>query len=282
VLSEQIGDFVLEKNLINQWSLTSVTDLAVTPYSHLYQAYSNTLNLNVVVKVAGSRQDSVREAQALSAYAGVGCARLIDYNKEFGAALIEKICPGTSLSIEFPDQDEQATISLCQLIGRLPKIWNERSNIEKLVDRVKALEHPSNNIEKIRLKALELTGYLLASSGHQVFLHGDLHHDNVILSHERGYVAIDPKGVIGEIEYEVAAFMCNPIDQLPKVNGLLDVFENRLSIFREQLGLNLERVKMWTYVHAAMACMWAEEDGVSNSPFLYLARFLENNSFIQL
>ena len=44
-------------------------------------------------------------------------------------------------------------------------------------------------------------------------LHGDLHYANIIWSEQHGYVAIEPKGVIGEREYEIP---------LPRLNEPLD------------------------------------------------------------
>ncbi len=51
--------------------------------------------------------------------------------------------------------------------------------------------------------------HLLATERETTTLHGDLHHDNV-LSSPHGWLAIDPKGTIGERTYEVANLLCNP------------------------------------------------------------------------
>jgi len=44
-----------------------------------------------------------------------------------------------------------------------------------------------------------------------VVLHGDLHHFNILSSGDR-WLAIDPKGIIGEPEFEPAAYLENKID----------------------------------------------------------------------
>lgn len=44
-------------------------------------------------------------------------------------------------------------------------------------------------------------------------LHVDLHHDN-ILQNGNEWLVIDPKGVVGEPAYEVAAFIHNPMPEL--------------------------------------------------------------------
>ncbi len=56
----------------------------------------------------------------------------------------------------------------------------------------------------------ELAQELLLSQGEPVLLHGDLHHYN-LLQHQDTWLAIDPKGVVGEREFEIGAFLRNPV-----------------------------------------------------------------------
>src|SRR5207244_1723119 len=53
---------------------------------------------------------------------------------------------------------------------------------------------------------------LCGSQRHRQLLHGDLHHYNVLFDARRGWLAIDPKGVVGELEYEVGAALRNPYE----------------------------------------------------------------------
>jgi streptomycin 6-kinase len=43
-----------------------------------------------------------------------------------------------------------------------------------------------------------------------VALHGDIHHGNILDFGERGWLAIDPKGLIGERGFDYANNFCNP------------------------------------------------------------------------
>ncbi|HKA75114.1 MAG TPA: aminoglycoside phosphotransferase family protein [Xanthobacteraceae bacterium] len=54
-------------------------------------------------------------------------------------------------------------------------------------------------------RACALFGELTPSPGERKLLHGDLHHDNILWDATRGWVAVDPKGVIGEPAYEFGA-----------------------------------------------------------------------------
>lgn len=50
---------------------------------------------------------------------------------------------------------------------------------------------------------------LMSNQGEPVLLHGDLHHYN-ILQRQSEWLAIDPKGIIGEREFEIGTFLKNP------------------------------------------------------------------------
>lgn len=75
---------------------------------------------------------------------------------------------------------------------------------------------------------------------------GDLHHDNILQNSDDearysfsdgGWLVIDPKGVIGEQAYEVAAFIRNPIPELLTHDDAPTIIHNRITRFAELLEL---------------------------------------------
>jgi streptomycin 6-kinase len=76
-------------------------------------------------------------------------------------------------------------------------------------------------------------------------VHGDFHHHNV-LSSGRGWLAIDPKPMLGEPEYDVASFLWNPLPSRLR----LDRLEQRLAAFAAA-GLDEERMRQWTVIRGA-------------------------------
>ena len=67
--------------------------------------------------------------------------------------------------------------------------------------------------------------------GRHTLVHGDLHHHNVLRS-KRGWLAIDPKPMLGEPEYDVASFLWNPLPCRVRVEHL----ETRLAAFGSRPG----------------------------------------------
>jgi streptomycin 6-kinase len=107
-------------------------------------------------------------------------------------------------------------------------------------------------------------------------LHGDLHHYNVLLDANRGWLAIDPKGVIGELEYEVGAVLRNPFER-PKVFLEPRSIERRLGQFATRLNLNYQRMVAWGFAQAVLSAIWHVEDEseVGPSSALRLADILQ-------
>jgi streptomycin 6-kinase len=105
-------------------------------------------------------------------------------------------------------------------------------------------------------------------------LHGDLHHYNVLRDSQRGWLAIDPKGVIGEIEYELGAGLRNPCER-PEVFTRPAVIERRVKQFAGKLPINQHRALAWAFSEAVLAAIWCVEDGSGargTSPEIELAQ----------
>lgn len=99
----------------------------------------------------------------------------------------------------------------------------------------------------------------LLSSQHGVRpLHGDVHHAN-ILSAPRGWLAIDPKGLIGEPAFDAANLFCNPLE------GDLRFREERAlsmaAILSPALGCAAERLLDHAFAFSALSAAWHLEDG---------------------
>ena len=114
--------------------------------------------------------------------------------------------------------------------------------------------------EKLVETAEALSSDLLSENKDVTLLHGDFHHYNVLES-ERGWLAIDPKGVIGSKGYEVGPLLTNPIDRfLNEINPKVQT-EKRIAILSEMLGMERERIRSWAICHAVLSAWWSLEDG---------------------
>ena len=98
-----------------------------------------------------------------------------------------------------------------------------------------------------------------AENHHPVLMHGDFHHFNV-LSSERGWLIIDPKGVIGPAGYEPGPLLMNPWGNLLNGINYRRMTKRRIDILHEHLGFERERIREWGLAHAILSAWWDIEE----------------------
>jgi streptomycin 6-kinase len=96
-----------------------------------------------------------------------------------------------------------------------------------------------------------------------MLIHGDFHHFNV-LSSERGWLAIDPKGVVGPAAYEVGPLLINPWDEFLTRPDPVRLTGRRIAILAERLGFERERVRDWGLAHAVLSAWWTIEESAGD------------------
>jgi streptomycin 6-kinase len=100
---------------------------------------------------------------------------------------------------------------------------------------------------------------LLAPQAEPVVLHGDLHHGNILTAQRQPWLAIDPKGLVGEPAYEVGALLFNPsrLQADPEPGPIL---ARRVDQLADELGLDRTRVRAWGVAQAVLSACWSLED----------------------
>jgi len=240
------------ETLAAHWGLTQLTPVAHLTYNYVLTGYQN--NIPVVLKIGFDTQDIRKEFTALTTYAGNGSIKIIDHYPEYNALLLEQAEPGSSLVSFFPDRDDEAVLCAATIMQQLHKArLPENSCLQTLNEWFMDLQKPPkvDNIYHIH-KAQALLKHLVATQTHTVLLHGDLHHDNILLS-TRGWIAIDPKGLIGDPGYEIYAFLRNPHPHTLKPSHII---ARRLQLFSDYLSIDIRRLHGWVYVRATLEACW--------------------------
>ena len=193
----------------------------------------------------------------LAAHGGKGTVRVVE--SDSSAILVERISPGTPLTtLSLSGRDDKATHIVCETIERLQEShcditgWpgHEEHEIQFEMRQVVPPLTP-----EIAARARSLFRQLDAMQGTRVLLHGDLHHDNILFDDRRGWLAIDPKGEVGELAYELAAPLRNPLEG-PDIFMSKAQMDRRVHIYCERLNLDRERVLGWCFARNASAAMW--------------------------
>ena len=243
-------------------------------------------NQDVVLKVVKQPGDEWHSGEVLAAFNGNGFVRV--YEQAPGAVLLERLSPGNSLvDLTLNGRDEEATDILADVIRQMTARASSMSPLElpqacaTVQDWAKGFERylaTGDDQIPIDLVAVGQRVYssLCASQRRPGLLHGDLQHYNVLFDSDRGWLGIDPKGVVGEIEYEIGAFMRNPFER-PELFLSPSTIERRLKQFTARLDLDFERALAWSFAQAVLSAIWMIEDGFAvpaTNPALRLAEVI--------
>ena len=218
-----------------------------------------------VLKLSFPNAEFRAEAEALRIFDGRGAARLLELELDQGAMLLERLEPGTLLTIV--QDDEEATSIAADVLGRLWRPVPPDHPFPLVSDWVWGLERlrrhfgggtgpmPSALVER----AEALCAELIPSQAEPALLHGDLHHFNVLAARRQPWLAIDPKGAVGEPAYDTGALLHNPAELLDTPHPG-KVLGRRIDQLAEQLSLDRSRVRGWGISQAVLAAYWGWED----------------------
>jgi streptomycin 6-kinase len=223
----------------------------------------------VVLKISKTTDDEWKSGEVLRAFQGAGTVRVLESSD--GAVLLEQLDPATELIELVRDgRDEEATAILAQVIARMahhdpPAVCPTVSDWGLGFDRYLNQYNDGAIPTELVREAGEIYRNLATSQKQVMLLHGDLHHYNVLFDSNRGWVAIDPKGVIGELEYELGASIRNPVE-LPDFYVSRTVVQRRLKQLTDALRLDCDRALNWTFAQAVLSTIWSVEDGFTVTP----------------
>jgi streptomycin 6-kinase len=94
-----------------------------------------------------------------------------------------------------------------------------------------------------------------------VLLHGDLHHWNILSAQRQPWLALDPKGIVGEPIFDAGALLRNPVYKILSTLNFKSITHRRLEILAEVLGFEQERMLAWSLAQAVISAQWSYEMG---------------------
>lgn len=242
-------------------------------------------NQDVVLKVVKQPGDEWRSGEVLAAFNGNGVARV--HEQAPGAVLLERLRPGNSLVEKaLNGRDEEATSILADVIQQMSTAERKSPKLPAALPHCPTVHDWAKGFERYVATGDDQIPIDLVAAGQRVYLrlcasqrrtrllHGDLQHYNVLFDADRGWLAIDPKGVVGELEYEIGAVLRNPSELFASSS----IVERRLNQFTSTLNLDYERALAWGFAQAVLSAIWEIEDGFqveATNSSLRLARVIQ-------
>jgi streptomycin 6-kinase len=234
-----------------------------------------------VIKLGFPNRELLSEMHALQHFNGNGMVMLLEADFDRQVFLIERVRPGIEL-VTLKD-DEQATRIAAQVMSQLwLPVTTERPllTVESWTAGLAKLrpyfEGTTGPFPEYLVDAAEkIFAELVPSQGERVLLHGDLHHWNILSAQRQPWLALDPKGVIGEREFEVGPLLLNPNLENCTDIELKRMQSRRIDILEEMLGFDRQHMLAWGVSRAVLSAWWSvEDDGAFGQQALRCAQAL--------
>ena len=203
------------------------------------------------------------EAKYLRTRRGAGAVKLLAEERDLKAILLERALPGEALFEAFkhaPGECVRPAIEVLRTILRSPP--SDMADVVTLdgwfsnFRRYKETDFPRD----AAAKAFEIYERLSTQEGRTFYLHGDFHPGNIVSSDRAPFIAIDPKGIVGHLGYDIAVFLMNLYrwqKDDPNIEQFLDsaIFE-----FSEAFEFEPVELREWAFAHTVIGAWWNYED----------------------
>lgn len=108
------------------------------------------------------------------------------------------------------------------------------------------------------------------SAKNEYLCHSDLHLENIIQYGDK-WLSIDPKGIIGEMAFEAAAFDLIDKSEWSQLETIKDKVINRVNLLASALDIDKDRLLAWIFLRVIISAQWFIEDNGNPDEMLTLA-----------
>lgn len=247
------------------WNIEAAKQIADTPAGVVY-AVTRGDGSPAVAKVLKKKvlEDSLRGADFIAWRAGVGCVELLERSNDI--LLMEHAGAETLRDVLFRDGDDDATTQIAAdvlLQYHQPSQQPPPSSLLTLPLYFESLfrkaeQDRTDGVESIYVDAATLAQELIDRQRDVKPLHGDLHHENIMRS-GRGWIIIDPAGLIGDAALDVANMFSNPLDRFDLTRSEARI-ASMAAIFSRALQRDERVLLQYAFAYGCLSATWHEED----------------------
>ncbi len=258
-------------DLSSKWCLTNLRP--VDNMSWHFIARADSAEFSAVCLKIGPDCDVLKdESRALDYFNGQGMVKLLGQDQDYNALLLKQAIPGQTLKDIASRDILPAMDTFSDIVDKLQShaLGKSLEGFNPVASWLTVFDRLPNDALPNRLipKALLLSETLLTREDSLSVLHGDLHLDN-ILSDQAGWIAIDPKGIVGSKAFELAAFDFLSQDELRR-NNASELFLSRVKQLALLADVDQSILLDWIFVRLVLNACWMIEDNGNPRQFLEL------------
>jgi streptomycin 6-kinase len=266
-----------------RWNLILGPPFVPLSYNYVAPATRRADGSRAVLKIGVAegtvQNERIAEIEALRLFDGRGIVRLLDADPERGAMLLERLTPGAMLTEVAARDVEEATRIAARVMKRLrrpappapypfPSVADWAAGLNCLRGHFGGTTGPFP--AALVDEAQALFADLLAATDSPMLLHGDLHHFNILSAASTetrdarlSWLAIDPKGILGDPGYEVGALLYNPDPHMLALPQLVPLLARRVAVLAEELDMDRARIRGWGVAQAVLSAWWGAKDNAT-------------------
>lgn len=262
------------------WELSGLRFIPSYSANCVFSCHSGVFGESIL-KISNYLKEVTTEYNALREYNGRRFCEAFDADTDNGIIIEERILPGITL------RDEKALDkrleSFCSLYNGLhiesakPEIYPTYMQwVSRITDYMSG-RHDRRELYLHMKKAEDICISLWRQYSKRLLLHGDFHHDNILLGSGLKYIIIDPKGVIGDPIFDVPRFILNELDDEFRAEDY-ERISKIIEILGEKLDIPDIVARQCFYIETAMSECWNVESGAVPEEY---ARQLNNVAFAE-
>lgn len=218
-----------------------------------------------VLKISYPHPGLAHEPHALAWWGGQGAVLLHERDDSKFAMLLEQ---ASQVSLADLDDVDEAVATAGRLVRRLavpapPGLPRLRDHAEQwwgdeIREDAVQLAYP---LPRRVVDAALATVEELGCDQPDILVHGDLRFANVLRAVREPWLAIDPKGYVGDPAYDAIKMLRGRHEDLFTAGDLKSALLRRLDIFADAAELDRERVRRWAQARAVMSSQWGRQNG---------------------
>jgi streptomycin 6-kinase len=221
-----------------------------------------------VIKIGfpGEKTTTFNEIKMLEFLGGKGVCKLLRFDEKRFALLLEKLSPGENLKEICRDDEAKAVEIAIEVMRDFRQKAPENiefPRLEQWFDDLKKAEKIGFAPEYVK-KARRFFDELNSATRTKTLLHGDFHHENILSAGREKFLAIDPKGIIGDIGYDLSIFMINHANWLKSEPDLPEKLDAAIRAFSEAFDIEPQNLRRWIFAHSVLSAWWTFEETSEN------------------
>lgn len=257
------------------WGLSNFEQVDYYSVNCIFKCTSSNYGL-CILKIGKNEEETKNEYRILREYNGRQFCNVYEADIDNGILLIECITPGTQLRAE-PNLDKR--LALFYELSRGLHIEPADITIyptymgwvSRITDYMRNRKDYKPLFEKMA-KAEKVCHRLWEKYLNRTLLHGDLHHDNILLDGDARYRVVDPKGVIGDSVFDIPRFILNEFDDELDEN-FIKKFKHITKTLSEKFSIAEYDIRCLNHVETCMGQCWSIED--AEEPDIEIVLFTE-------